>query len=47
MFNFFFQIDLQSIKIAYQNKYGKSLAHDVSSDTSGDYKKLLLALLGE
>lgn len=41
------EIDLQSIKIAYQNKYGKSLLHAVSSDTSGDYKKLLLALVGE
>lgn len=41
------EIDLQSIKIAYQNKYGKSLCQAVSSDTSGDYKKLLLALVGE
>lgn len=41
------EIDLQSIKAAYQHMYGKSLAHAVSSDTSGDYKKLLLGLLGE
>ncbi|XP_033227668.1 annexin B9-like isoform X1 [Belonocnema kinseyi] len=40
------EIDLGDIKEAYQEKYGKSLAGDIDDDCSGDYKKLLLALLG-
>ncbi|XP_044006179.1 annexin B9-like isoform X1 [Aphidius gifuensis] len=41
------EIDLGDIKDAYENMYGKSLAGDIDGDTSGDYKKLLLALIGQ
>lgn len=41
------EIDLQSIKEVYLAKYQKTLAKTVSSDTSGDYKRLLLALIGQ
>lgn len=40
------EIDLGDIKEAFENKYGKSLESWVKGDTSGDYKKCLLALLG-
>lgn len=40
-------IDLNEIKEAYQSFYEKSLASDIKSKTSGDYRSLLLALLGE
>lgn len=41
------QIDLQNIKDQYQRDHGKSLNAAVSSETSGDYKKLLLAIVGQ
>lgn len=41
------EIDLQDIKDEYLNLYKKTLATDVAKETSGDYKKLLLALIGE
>lgn len=40
------EIDLGDIKDAYQQMYGNSLAGDIDDDTSGDYKRLLLALVG-
>jgi len=40
------EIDLGDIKEAFQAKYGKSLESWVKGDTSGDYKKALLAILG-
>jgi annexin A7/11 len=40
------EVDLESIKQEYHRLYNKSLASDVSGDTSGDYKKILLALIG-
>lgn len=40
------EIDLGDIKEAFQNKYGKSLESWVKGDTSGDYKKSLLAIIG-
>ncbi|XP_076243172.1 annexin B9 isoform X1 [Calliopsis andreniformis] len=40
------EIDLGDIKEAYQRIYGQSLAGDIDDDCSGDYKRLLLALLG-
>ncbi|XP_020278671.1 annexin B9-like isoform X1 [Pseudomyrmex gracilis] len=40
------EIDLGDIKETYEKLYGKSLAEAVDDDTSGDYKKLLLKLLG-
>lgn len=39
------EIDLKSIQDAYSVKYGRSLVDDVKSDTSGDFKKLLVELL--
>ncbi|XP_012176293.1 annexin B9 isoform X1 [Bombus terrestris] len=40
------EIDLGDIKDTYQKMYGQSLAGDIDDDCSGDYKRLLLALLG-
>ncbi|XP_037357911.1 annexin A13 isoform X2 [Talpa occidentalis] len=39
------EVDLQRIKEKFQEKYQKSLADTVRSDTSGDFQKLLVALL--
>ena len=39
------QRDLPAIKEKFQQMYKKSLAEAVRSDTSGDFRKLLLALL--
>jgi len=36
---------LQMIAQAYQRRYGKSMAKRVADDVSGDYKKILMALL--
>lgn len=41
------QIDLQNIKDQYLRDHGKALNAAVSSETSGDYKKLLLAIVGQ
>ncbi|XP_066588250.1 annexin B9-like isoform X2 [Prorops nasuta] len=40
------EIDLGDIKDTYQNTYGQSLAGDIDGDCSGDYKRLLLSILG-
>lgn len=40
------EIDMLDIRQAYLQSYGKSLYTDISGDTSGDYKKLLLKLCG-
>ncbi|XP_064599888.1 annexin A7-like isoform X3 [Liolophura sinensis] len=40
------EIDLQNIKEVYQHKHGKTLMGRVQSETSGDYKKLLSAIIG-
>ncbi|XP_011505326.1 PREDICTED: annexin B9-like [Ceratosolen solmsi marchali] len=40
------EIDLGDIKESYEEKYGTQLAADIDDDCSGDYKKLLLTLLG-
>lgn len=37
--------DMVEIKQAYFDLYGKSLAHDIKGDCSGDYKKILLAII--
>lgn len=39
------EIDLGDIKKAFEEKYGKTLNSFISGDTSGDYKKVLLALV--
>lgn len=41
------EFDLQDIKEVYLAKYKKTLAATIASDTSGDYKKLLLAIVGQ
>lgn len=40
------EIDLASVSQAFQKQYGKSLADFIKGDCSGDYRKLLLAILG-
>ncbi|XP_015433769.1 PREDICTED: annexin B9-like isoform X2 [Dufourea novaeangliae] len=40
------EIDLGDIKDTYQRMYGQSLAGDIDDDCSGDYKRLLLTILG-
>ncbi|CAF0904873.1 unnamed protein product [Rotaria sp. Silwood1] len=39
------EIDLAQIKERYQQMYKRSLAQDVSGDTSGDYKRILLSII--
>ncbi|KAL5102859.1 Annexin A13 [Taenia crassiceps] len=41
------EIDLPTLKALYQQKIGRSLADMVKSDTSSDYRSLLMTLLGE
>jgi annexin A7/11 len=41
------EIDMGDIKREYAAKYGESLADAIKGDCSGDYKKCLLALIGE
>lgn len=41
------EIDMIKIKEEYFNVYKRSLVDDIIGDTSGDYKKFLLTLLGE
>uniref|UniRef100_H3CT93 Annexin n=1 Tax=Tetraodon nigroviridis TaxID=99883 RepID=H3CT93_TETNG len=40
------EVDMLDIRQEYVRNYGKSLYTDISGDTSGDYKKLLLKLCG-
>ncbi|CAL8071370.1 unnamed protein product [Calicophoron daubneyi] len=39
------EIDLEDVKRAYENLYGKSLVQKIRSETSGDYMKVFLTLL--
>ncbi|XP_022193541.2 annexin B11 isoform X2 [Nilaparvata lugens] len=41
------EIDMVEIKRAFTAKYGKSLEEFIHDDTSGDYKKCLLALVSD
>ncbi|KAL3875772.1 hypothetical protein ACJMK2_033689 [Sinanodonta woodiana] len=41
------EIDLQNIKEVFLTKYHKTLATMISDDTSGDFCKLLLAMIGQ
>ena len=38
------EIDIPQIKAAYTNLYNKDMVEDIKKDTSGDYKRLLVAL---
>ena len=38
------EIDMPQIKLAYSNLYHKDMVKDIENDTSGDYKRLLVAL---
>lgn len=40
------QIDLKQIKAAFFQKYQKTLAKWIEQDTSGDYKKILIGIVG-
>lgn len=40
------EIDMESIKIEFQKKYGESLESFIKGDTSGDYRIALLCLAG-
>lgn len=40
------EVDMVQIKKEFQNKYFKSLASFIKGDTSGDYKRVLIALIG-
>ena len=39
------EIDMPLIKQEYRRLYGRNLLHDVRSDTSGDYKRILTHLI--
>ncbi|KAF3351898.1 hypothetical protein VDGD_03381 [Verticillium dahliae] len=41
------QSTLANVKGAYHKRYGKSLAKRIDGETSGDYKRLMLACVGE
>lgn len=41
------EIDLENIKAEFLDKYGETLAKWVEDDTSGDYRKLLLKIIGD
>ena len=41
-----FQVDLEDIKIRYKSLYKQPLEQDIKSECSGDYKKILLAIMG-
>lgn len=41
----FLQVDLAAIKTKYEELYKKSLSDSIEGETSGDYKKLILALI--
>lgn len=40
------EVDMKEIKNCYLTRYNKDLIEDVKDDTSGDYEKLLVRLLG-
>jgi annexin D len=40
------EIDMELIKEEYKRRYKTTLTHDVTEDTSGLYKDILLALIG-
>ena len=46
MCTYFFQIDLKQIKKIFFEKYKKTLAKFIEQDTSGDYKRMLVGIVG-
>lgn len=40
------EVDLLDIRAEYKQMYGRSLYSDITGDTSGDYRKILLKLCG-
>ena len=40
------QVDMVEIKRAFLERYHKTLSKMIEGDTSGDYKKLLMAIVG-
>ncbi|XP_059142980.1 annexin A11-like [Physella acuta] len=41
------EVDMAAIKKEFQTMFGKSLSSFIEGDTSGDYKKMLLAIVGK
>ncbi|EGD77381.1 annexin A7 [Salpingoeca rosetta] len=41
------EVDMVEIKQAFQRKYGKTMESWIKSDTGGNYRKILLALVGD
>lgn len=41
------QTNLANVKAAFQQRYHKTLAQRLKSETSGDYERMLLACIGE
>ena len=46
IFMFLLQVDLEDIKAKFLEMYHKTLGKMIEGDCSGDYKKMLLALVG-
>ena len=42
-----FQIDMGDIKEKYQERFERSLREAVESDCGGDFKRMLVALIGD
>ncbi len=40
------EVDMQNIKAEFQSAFNQTLGKFIAGDTSGDYKKILLALVG-
>lgn len=47
MYLYFFQLDLAEIKVKYKDLCGKTVSQSIESECSGDYKKMLLAIVGD
>jgi len=41
------EIDMEQVKLEYEKRYKQTLAEAIKGDTSGDYRLLLLCLIGE
>ena len=48
LFNYvIFQVDMVEIKKAFFEKYHKTLSMMIEGDTSGDYRRLLIGIVGK